>query len=143
MSSEEEPELPVAAVWRKKQDSITVILGEADNQYDYKVQTLNQEVQMVTNVDEEEIGDGTELVRKSDAEEAIAKERSRSYDEGFFEGRQSREEEILDKLYKQLTNYREKSEDIGLSDREIGACEELRTLQRNLRNDLKEEVDES
>lgn len=39
-----------------------------------------------------------ECTRRSDAEAAIAKERSRSYDEGFFEGRQSREEEILDKM---------------------------------------------
>jgi len=41
---------------------------------------------------------GDELVKRQDAEAAIAKERSRKYDEGFFEGRQSREEEILNKI---------------------------------------------
>lgn len=77
--------------------------------------------------DEEIVEEGDELVKKSDAEEA----------------RQAERQKILDKLHKQLINYREKSEDIGLSDREIGACEELRTLQRNLRKDLKEEVEQS
>jgi len=118
----EEQELPVAA-------EVTAVGGMPDE--GAAIQNFVQ------------ISEGDELVKKGDAEAAIAKERSRKYDEGFFEGRQSREEEILDKLYKQLTNYREKSEDIGLSDREIGACEELRTLQRNFRKDLKEEVEQS
>jgi len=133
MSSEEKDmDLPIASVWHKKQDSITVILGEADNQYDYKVQTLNQEVQMVSNVDEEEIGDGTELVRKSDAEEAIAKERSRSYDEGFFEGRQSREEEIVNKIEGM-------NQDVSGTRLHSADVKEALT---NLQDELEEEVDQ-
>jgi hypothetical protein len=45
-----------------------------------------------------EVAETEELVKRQDAEAAIAKERSRKYDEGFFEGRQSREKEILNKI---------------------------------------------
>lgn len=75
--SSEEPELPVAA-------EITAVGGMADD--GAAIQNFVQ------------ISEGDELVKKGDAEAAIAKERSRKYDEGFFEGRQSREEEILDKI---------------------------------------------
>jgi len=112
--SSEEPDLPVAA------DVDTVADG-----------VLNENDLHAVLRDEEIVEEGDELVKKSDAQEA--KE----------EARQAERQKILDKLHKQLTNYREKSEDIGLSDREIGACEELRTLQRNLRKDLKKEVKES
>jgi len=79
--SSEEPDLPVAA------DVDTVADG-----------VLNENDLHAVLRDEEIVEEGDELVKKGDAEAAIAKERSRKYDEGFFEGRQSREEEILDKI---------------------------------------------
>ena len=42
--------------------------------------------------DRDLVEDGDELVRRADAERNIAEERSRKFEEGFFEGRQSKEE---------------------------------------------------
>jgi len=55
-----------------------------------------------------ELGDKwrqVELVRREDAEAEIAEERSKKYDKGFFEGRQSREEEILDKIQQMMSDH--------------------------------------
>jgi len=84
MSSEEEQELPVAA-------EVTAVGGMPDE--GAAIQNFVQ------------ISEGDELVRREDAEAEIAEERSKKYDKGFFEGRQSREEEILDKIQQMMSDH--------------------------------------
>jgi len=73
-------ELETAAVWHKDENSITAILGEAENYYDYKVQVMNQTTRIVSNVNQEEILNGDELVRRQDVEQLI-KDSMEDYDE--------------------------------------------------------------
>jgi hypothetical protein len=74
-----------------------------------------------------------ELVKRQDAEAAIAKERSRKYDQGFFEGRQSREKEILNKIE-------------GMKQDVSGArlhSADVKEALTNLQDELEEETDQS
>jgi hypothetical protein len=123
MSSEEEPDLPVAA-------EVTAVGGMADD--GAAIQNFVQ------------ISEGDELVRKSDAEAAIAKERSRKYDEGFFEGRQSREEKILDKIQEIFTAWRKRTDRLENQENYSGDKElELNKGKavKNALKELEEEVD--
>ena len=93
-----------------------------------------------------DLKDGSELVKRRDAEAAIAKERSRKYDEGFFEGRQSREEEILDKIQEMLSAWRKRADRLENQENYSGDKElELNKAKavKNALKELEQEVDQS
>jgi len=131
MSSEEEPDLPVAAV--------VSFAGEESHEFE----AYGTDETDLTYKDDVEQGD--KVVLKSDAEAAIAKERSRKYDEGFFEGRQSKEEEILDKIdkmeeniHRQIREFQEKHRDVPYTVKDI-----IEEDFEQLRDELEEEVEQS
>ena len=85
-----------------------------------------------------DLKDGSELVKRRDAEAAIAKERSRKYDEGFFEGRQSREKEILDKIQEMLSAWRKRADRLENQENYSGDKELELNKAKAVKNALKE-----
>jgi len=141
MSSEEEPDLPVTAVFVENTEETyysDIYFSEEgfnrDNTHDLQYFRDSQ----VHNV--------VECTRRSDAEAAIAKERSRKYDQGFFEGRQSREKEILDKIQEMFTAWRKRADRLENQENYSGDKElELNKGKavKNALKELEEEVDQS
>ena len=125
MSSEEEPDLPVAAI----------------------VEHVAQTPEGTSTIQNfKEVAETEELVKRRDAEAAIAKERSRKYDEGFFEGRQSREKEILDKIQEMLSAWRKRADRLENQENYSGDKElELNKAKavKNALKELEQEVDQS
>jgi len=142
MSSEEiETDLPVAALFVENTEEpycSDIYFSEegfnSDNTHDLQY------------FKDSDVHNVVECTRRSDAEAAIAKERSRKYDQGFFEGRQSREKEILDKIQEMFTAWRKRADRLENQENYSGDKElELNKGKavKNALKELEEEVDQS
>jgi len=113
MSSEEEPDLPVAAL---------VLEDTTGRHFDKRAKIVDSAPPETSPEDE--------LVRKSDAEEAVQ------------EARQAESQKILDEIDKEIKSTKKAAENAGVEVHDLFGTTAITALE-NLRDELEEEVDES